>query len=240
MVVASNTETHASPFIDQHVSVRFFGNLRHDGDVTTNTVESFHNFENLSILVGVSTSKWASPRTAVFTPAFPAVPIGVINRFWVRPVLRSLSGSLNLHTGVWLQWTESEVISPIQASILASWVMVAEIDIDFEAHVGVDWDWFSTKWSWGGNTSIDEFTWAFDSGLGSWLQLSNGKVQALESLGSTNCEDKIFAAEVIIAHNLIAIAEESLVCDLGPLTITAYFIFVSISISLFGNVDANL
>ena len=74
-----------------------------------------------------------------------------------------------------------------------------------------------------------------DFGRGTWLELGNGKIKALESLGCTNGEDKIFSINGLRVHDLLSISKESLVADLSPVSVFAEVF----AVSLLGDINTN-
>jgi hypothetical protein len=166
----------------------------------------------------------------------PAVPM-VFRFSWRRsPVLINWISALNSDTVSWFELWNSSIVIAQHVRIASLWRVVAEFDINLEVHVLVGWDPVSTKWSLDTSTTVDKLTWAVDFGRGTWLELGNGKIEALESLRSTNGEDKIFSFNGLRVHDLLSISKESLVADLSPVSIFAEFF----AVSLLGDINTNL
>ena len=166
----------------------------------------------------------------------PAVPM--VFRFSRRrfPVLFNRISALNSDTVSWFELWNSSIVIAQHVRIASLWRVVAEFDINLEVHVLVGWDPVSTKWSLDTSTTVDKLTWAVDFSRGTWLELGNGKIKALESLGSTNGEDKIFSFNGLRVHDLLSISKESLVADLSPVSIFAEFF----AVSLLSDINTNL
>ena len=166
----------------------------------------------------------------------PAVPM--VFRFSRRrsPVLINRISALNSDTVSWFELWNSSIVIAQHVRIASLWRVVAEFDINLEVHVLVGWDPVSTKWSLDTSTTVDKLTWAVDFGRGTWLELGNGKIEALESLRSTNGEDEIFSFNGLRVHDLLSISKESLVADLSPVSIFAEFF----AVSLLSDINTNL
>jgi len=166
----------------------------------------------------------------------PAVPM--VFRFSRRrfPVLFNRISALNSDTVSWFELWNSSIVIAQHVRIASLWRVVAEFDINLEVHVLVGWDPVSTKWSLDTSTTVDKLTWAVNFGRGTWLELGNGKIKALESLRSTNGEDKIFSFNGLRVHDLLSISKESLVADLSPVSIFAEFF----AVSLLSDINTNL
>ena len=166
----------------------------------------------------------------------PAVPM--VFRFSRRrfPVLFNRISALNSDTVSWFELWNSSIVIAQHVRIASLWRVVAEFDINLEVHVLVGWDPVSTKWSLDTGTTVDKLTWAVNFGRGTWLELGNGKIKALESLRSTNGEDKIFSFNGLRVHDLLSISKESLVADLSPVSIFAEFF----AVSLLSDINTNL
>ena len=166
----------------------------------------------------------------------PAVPM--VFRFSRRrfPVLFNRISALNSDTVSWFELWNSSIVIAQHVRIASLWRVVAEFDINLEVHVLVGWDPVSTKWSLDTSTTVDKLTWAVNFGRGTWLELGNGKIEALESLRSTNGEDKIFSFNGLRVHDLLSISKESLVADLSPVSIFAEFF----AVSLLSDINTNL
>lgn len=166
----------------------------------------------------------------------PAVPM-VFNLFRRRfPVLFNHISGLNSDTISWFELWNSSIVIAQHVRIASLRRVVAEFYINLEVHVLVGWDPVSTKWSLDTSTTVDKLTWAVDFGRGTWLELGNGKIKALESLGSTNGEDKIFSFNGLRVHDLLSISKESLIADLSPVSIFAEFF----AVSLLADINTNL
>jgi len=138
----------------------------------------------------------------------------------------------------WLKWSveEFQIISPVHVSGVLAWGVVAEAHLDVEVHIGPFWDPFSADWGLHGSTTVDQLGWALNVEFGSWLDLGQSEVEALEGLGGSNGEDLVSSLSIGVV-NLITVLEVSLVRNFGPLSIHAFLVLITVTVSFGSNIN---
>ena len=136
------------------------------------------------------------------------------------------------------EWAEGEVFTPVHVVSMTSWGMVAEAHFDVEVHVGLLWDVEACDGRLNGVSAVDEVVRALDVSLSSWLQLSDRLVEALEGLGRANSEDQV-ATGLTGVEDGHSILKSAGVGDLGPLSLLAELVGITLAITLLVDVNLN-
>ena len=136
------------------------------------------------------------------------------------------------------EWAEGEVLAPVHVIGVTSWGVVAEAHLNVEVHVRLLWDVEAGDGRLNGVSAVDEVVWALDVSFCTWLQLSDRLVEALEGLGGAHGEDQVASglAGVEDGHSILKSAG---VGDLGPLSLLAELVGITLAISLLVDVDLN-